>query len=264
MLHVSISAETLFHIGPLSVTNALLTTWLTIIILTIIAWLSTKHLEQIPNSKLQNIFEMIIEFFLDLVNSVVGSEKTRKFFPFITTLFIYILFMNWIELVPGVGTIGIKPQTTPPAIHENTQNTEINTPTTEEHFTPIFRAGTADLNTTLALSLITMITIQYYGIKYVGIKAHVKKFINFSSPMNFLLGILELVSEFAKIISFSFRLFGNLFAGEILLAVTLFLIPFFVPIPFLAIEIFVGLIQAFVFAMLTLVFLNLATEKQTH
>lgn len=138
---------------------------------------------------------------------------------------------------------------------------------TEHHVAPmLFRAATADINTTLALALVSVIFAQYFGLKKLSL-GYLKKFINFSSPIMFVVGILELVSEFAKIISFAFRLYGNVFAGEVLLAVIIFLTPIFVPIlplPFYGLEVFVGFIQALVFSMLSLVFFNMATQSHDH
>ena len=127
-------------------------------------------------------------------------------------------------------------------------------------FVPIFRPGTADLNTTFALSLISVFLIQYFGFKYLSF-SYFKKFINFSNPINFYVGILETISEFARIISFAFRLFGNIFAGEVLIVVIAYLTKVLVPVPFYGLEIFVGFIQALVFTMLSLVFYNMATAK---
>jgi F-type H+-transporting ATPase subunit a len=218
------------------------------LILFILVWAGTRNIYLIPKSLGQNLWEIFLEFFSELTESISGHTKARQFFPLIFTLFIFILTLNWLGLLPGVGTIGLN--------HLDESG--------YLEFTPVFRAGTADLNTTLALAIVAMIAVQYYAVKYIGFKGHLGKFINFSNPINFFVGILELISEFAKVISFAFRLFGNIFAGEVLLAVMAFLIPVLIPVPFLGLEIFVGLIQAFVFAMLTLVFLTLATEKQGH
>ena len=129
-----------------------------------------------------------------------------------------------------------------------------------EVFVPLFRGPTADLNTTLALAIFSVLMIQYYGVKHLG-KAYLKKFFDFSNPINTFVGFLELISEFSKIISFSFRLFGNIFAGEVLLTVIAFLVPFIAPLPFLGLEIFVGFVQALVFMMLSLVFISMATTS---
>ncbi len=125
-------------------------------------------------------------------------------------------------------------------------------------FVPLLRAATADLNLTLALGLISVICVQFFGVAYLHL-GYFSKFFNFSSPLGFIIGILELVLECAKVVSFAFRLFGNIFAGEVLLVVISFLIPVVAPMPFYGLEVFVGLIQALVFAMLSLVFMNMAT-----
>ncbi len=284
MLHVSIAAEPLFNIGPLVVTNALLTSWLSLGVLALLAWLGSRSVKLVPEKSSQMIWEMAVEFFEDLTASIAGSEKAKRFFPLGMTLFIAILFMNWTGLIPGVGTIGInRPAEVASEISgweeemgkvaetdkvmPIPQDAETGLAKEEQElteFVPLFRAGTADLNTTLALALVTMILVQYYAINYTGLKGYLGKFFNFSGPIDFFVGILELISELAKIISFAFRLFGNIFAGEVLLMVMLFLIPVVIPVPFLAMELFVGLIQAFVFAMLALVFLAIATEETHH
>ena len=128
-------------------------------------------------------------------------------------------------------------------------------------FIPLFRGSTADLNTTLALALIAVVSIQYFGIRDLKL-AYFKKFINLSNPIMFFVGILELISEVSKIISFAFRLFGNMFAGEVLLTVIGSLVPIIAPLPFPGLEIFVGFIQALVFSMLTAVFLSMAVSVQ--
>jgi F-type H+-transporting ATPase subunit a len=122
-------------------------------------------------------------------------------------------------------------------------------------------SNTADLNTTIALAIISVVYVQYVGIKIMGAKSHIGKFITFASPIAFFVGILEIVSEFSRILSFAFRLFGNIFAGEVLLAVVSFLIPFGASFPFLLLETFVGLIQALVFAMLSAVLFRLAVSE---
>src|SRR3989344_5814557 len=237
MLHISIAAEPLFNIGPLIVTNSLLTTWVTMALVIFLVVKTTKKLSVVPASAEQNLWEMIIDFFEDLTVTVSGQQKARIFFPLVTTFFLFILSMNWIGLLPGVGTIGkeipinhgdsnsgaqtsnqpfelVKPSY---ALEDSKKNIGFEEQETE--LIPFLRAGTADLNTTLALALIAMAAIQFYAVKYVGWKDYLTKFFNFSGPIEFFVGILELISEFAKIISFAFRLFGNIFAGEVLLVV---------------------------------------------
>jgi len=238
-MEISLAAEKIAHIGALPVTNSMLLSWIASIMLTIFAYLSTKQMSSIPQG-IQNFFETVIELLFNTANSVLDDEEaTKKYFPFVATLFIFIIANNWLGLIPGVGTIGI---------HEIKEGHEV--------LVPIFRAGTADLNTTLALAITTMIAVQVVGVAALGTFKYAKKFFNFKGPIDFFVGILELMSEFSKIISFSFRLFGNVFAGEVLLTVIAFLLPLIAPLPFFFLEIFVGFIQALVFTMLALVFIK--------
>lgn len=240
-MHISITAEHLFDLGPLSVTNSILTTFVVVATLGIIAIIGTRRLKAVP-SGFQNVAEFAIESLLKLTTNITKDEKfSRKIFPLIATFFIFILFNNWFGLIPGVGTIGFH------EVHNG-----------KEAFVPLFRAGTADLNTTLALGLIVVTLTQVFGIAALGALNYGKKFVNFSSPVGFFVGILELVSEFVRIIAFAFRLFGNVFAGEVLLVVMSALVPYVLPTPFYALEIFVGFIQALVFTMLALVFFSMA------
>lgn len=240
MIHISLAAETVGYIWGLPVTNALLTTWIVMGLVIAFSCIATRRLALIPGN-IQSVTEIAIDGLRDLFESIL-HERYRTFFPLLATLFIFIILVNWSGLVPGVGTIGI--------FHG-------------EEFTPLFRSGTADLNTTIALALISVATIQLTGLKTLGF-AYLKKFLNVTNPINFFVGILELVSEVSKIISFAFRLFGNIFAGEVLLTVIAFLIPLIAPLPFLGLELFVGFIQALVFSMLTSVFLLLAMSKEGH
>ncbi len=210
-------------------------------ILVISAYLSTRKMELVPKGA-QNFIEIIIESLYNLITSVTGNEKeSRRFFPLVSTIFLFVLLSNWLELVPGTGSIGI-----------------LETGPGGGKIIPLFRAGSADLNFTLALAIISVFSIQYFGIISLGIFKYGKKFINFKTPILFFVGILELIGEIAKIVSFSFRLFGNIFAGEVLLLVISFLAPYIVPLPFYFLEVIVGIIQAFIFSMLTLVFLKMA------
>lgn len=275
--HISIAAEPLFSVGSLVITNSIFTSLLVSAILitfAIVARISLKKTNK--PSGLQNFAEWIVEALIGLVNSITNNDrKTKEFLPWVASFFLFILLNNWLGLFPGVGTIGItvdESGETHAALQTQlvsipTQqtyaatNTEETTLKTEPQstFVPIFRPGTADLNTTLALALLTVFLIQFYGVKHLGL-SYFKKYINFSSPIMFFVGILELVSEVSKIISFAFRLFGNIFAGEVLLVVISFLLPLVAPLPFYGLEVFVGFIQALVFAMLSLVLYNLATH----
>ena len=238
-MNISLAAEPVFYFLGLKITNSLLATWMVMGLLIGLAYFLGKKIKTIPKG-FQNLFEMIFEAFLGLTESVAGN-KSRLFFPLTFTLFLFILISNWFGLLPFVGSLGF---------HEEIHGKEI--------FVPLLRAATSDLNTTLALALISLTAIQYYGVKHLHL-FYFKKFFDLGSPIKFFVSLLELISEFSKILSFSFRLFGNIFAGEVLLMVIAFLLPFIGPLPFFGLELFVGFVQALVFGMLTLVFLNVAT-----
>jgi len=244
-LHISVAPEPIFHIGDFAVTNSLLTSLVVMVILLLIAW-KVKSQTDNPLKKRSSFFivmEMAIEGLYNFFKNIAG-DKVDKIFPLLMTFFLFIILGNWIGLLPGVGSVGF---------YEHGEHGDI--------FVPYFRSPNADLNTTLALALISVSVTQYLSITTLGIKTYIGRFINIKNPINFFVGILELISEFAKVLSFSFRLFGNIFAGEVLLAVMVFLIPLFVPVPFLALEVFVGFIQALVFTMLTTIFIVVATEE---
>ncbi len=244
-LHISITSEKLFTLwGVLPVSNSLLTSWIVMGLLLIFSLLATRRLARVPGN-LQSIAEIIVDGIRTLFGAVL-HEKVTVFFPLLATLFIFIVGMNWIGLLPGVGSIGLRM-----------------TVEGHEKFVPLFRPGTADLNTTLALAVVAVLSIQYYGVAALGIE-YPKRFINFKSPIYFFVGVLELAGEFTKVISFAFRLFGNIFAGEVLLTVIAFLMPVLVPLPFMGLELFVGFVQALVFSMLTAAFLAQATSPATH
>ena len=277
---VFIAAEPIFYIGSFAVTNALLTTWIVMIILIVVALITTRHypknLDDAPNSELVpkgfgNFIEMMIEGLYGFTKSVAGRWVT-KFFPIVMTIFLFIVISNWIGLLPGVGSIGWMehPQATKTegrVAHGIIMTAEPAPPGEGVVIVPFFRAPSTDLNFTLALALVAVFMAQYFGVKAQKL-GYFKKFFDVSgfkqgAGMGVILvfvGLLELVSEFARIISFSFRLFGNVFAGEVLLLVLAFLVPYIVSLPFYALEGFVGFIQGFVFFMLALVFFTLATQ----
>lgn len=245
-LHISLAAEPLFHLGSFPVTNSMIASLGAAGVLGIVARAISRSIKPVPG-KLQNVAEVVVQWLLDLMDNVTNDRaQTKKFFPFVATIFLFILTMNWMGLLPIFGTIGLN---------------EIDHG--EKVFVPLLRAGTADLNMTVAIAMISVILIQVFGVMYIGIKKHLRKYFNPNPSMTFV-GLIELVSEFTKIISFSFRLFGNVFAGEVLLLVISTLVPVIAPVPFYLLEIFVGLIQAFVFALLTLVFLKIAATAEEH
>ncbi len=240
--HISLKAESILHLPGFDVTNSLLLSVIVLVCLGIAAFVLRRKLTLVP-AMAQNAAEMFLEGTLGLMDSVLGRRAlSEKYLPVVATIFLFVLCSNWIGLLPGVGSFTIA---TP------------HSPTT-----PLLRAPSADLNFTLGLAVLAVTITHIFGIAAIGIKSHAHKFFNFSNPINFFVGILELVAEFAKMISFSFRLFGNIFAGEVLLIIVAFLAPYVVPLPFLFLEVFVGLVQALIFAMLTLVFL--AGSITTH
>ena len=253
-------AEPIFHIGSFQVTNALLTSWLAVILLVIIAVLLRRKLKEVP-SGLQNFFEIILDGALGLCDQVTGSrEITTKVFPLAISVFFFILINNWLGILP-FGGLGL-----------------IERSSEKSAFIPFVRSGTADINTTLALSLMAVIGANIFGIVSIGIWKTFNKYINLKAlagvvtkvrkepttviiaPVTFFVGLLELIGELAKVASLSFRLFGNVFAGEVLLLSMSAILAYGLPIPFLFLEIFVGAIQAFIFAILILVYFTIAAQ----
>ncbi|MCX6721618.1 MAG: F0F1 ATP synthase subunit A [Candidatus Staskawiczbacteria bacterium] len=241
---ISLKAQEIFSIGSVSITNGLLLAMLVSLILIIFAVIFRKKIKLVPG-KVQSVVEMGVEALLNLMSSVLGSmEAAERYFPLIATIFIFILASNWLGLLPGVGSFVLR--------HGSES-------------APFLRSPAADLNFTLALAVMSVLVTNFFGIVVLGTFTHLKKFLNFSNPLNFFVGILEFLSEISRIISFSFRLFGNIFAGEVLLSIMFFLLPYIVPVPFMMLEIFFGMIQAFIFAMLTLVFLSSSiTSHEEH
>ncbi|MFA6006637.1 MAG: F0F1 ATP synthase subunit A [Candidatus Paceibacterota bacterium] len=240
MPEISLKAEELFHIGSLPITNTYLVSFLALFGLVVVGMILNEKIK-LSVGWLQNIVEVVLEALLELMESVLGSrEAAEKYLPLIATIFLFVITSNWLGLLPGMGSI---------LFH------------TEEGIVPLLRSPASDLNFTLAIAISSVVAANLLGMIKLGFFGHLGKFFNFSDPINFFVGILELVSEFAKVVSFSFRLFGNVFAGEVLLTIVAFLVGYIVPLPFMFLEIFVGFIQAFVFAMLTLVFLGLHTTS---
>ncbi|MBI4836063.1 MAG: F0F1 ATP synthase subunit A [Candidatus Abawacabacteria bacterium] len=245
-LPISLAAEPVFMLGSFAITNALLTNVILAIILLSMLYLFPQRTSYIPE-QLQNFCELVYEQLLNLVESVIDNKKViSDVLPIVATFFVYIVTSNWLGLVPGIGSIGIY------EMHDG-HNT----------FIPLLRGSNSDLNQTIVLGFISIFAIQWYGFKYQGLQ-YFKKFFNLSNPIYTFVGLLELLSEIVKIFSFAFRLYGNIFAGEVLLIVVSGLSPFLAPVPFLGLELFTGLIQALVFTMLTVVFLRTATESHVH
>lgn len=236
-MDISLKPEIIATFLGIPVSNSLILSFLTSLVLVGGGYLAVKSLQIVPG-KLQNGVELVVEGILDFFAGALGNrEQAKKFFPLVASFFLFILLNNWIGVLPGTGSL-------------------------EFHGVPLFRSANSDLNTTFALAIVSVIAIQWYGIKKLGFFKHISKFFAFTKgPIPFFVGILELIAEFAKVLSFAFRLFGNIFAGEVLLLIIMTLVPLVAPLPFFALEFFVGFIQALVFAMLTLIFLKIATEE---
>lgn len=254
----ALAAEPLFHVMNFPVTNSLLNAWISVALFCLIAFVASRRKSIVPHG-MHNLIEAVVEGLLGEVQKVTGDRKRAlMFFPVCATLFLYILVNNWLGLLPGTGTIGW---------------------TSGEEFLPLFRPAAADLNFTLAIAVFSVLLVQFVGIRATGIMNYVSKFVNIRgiflaipkgptavlvAVIEFGVGLIEIVSELAKVLSLSLRLFGNVFAGEILIGVMMSLFAFVVPIPFMFLEILVGAIQATVFSILVLAFLTVATEAHGH
>jgi F-type H+-transporting ATPase subunit a len=294
-LHISLAAETLFHIGPIPVTNSMLVMFVVMALILIVFSYLARTAQAVPG-RAQGVAELIVEFLLNLVESTAGKRIGRRIFPLVAGLFIFILFSNFTGLLPGVGTITVdKEETAAHADEDETLHVEASPEATaadhavngaeEDHDTaaattagdsgdhgdgeeaehaapvPILRPPTADLNMTLAMSLLTFTVVQVAGVSAHGFVGRIK---HMADPP-FLFPI-EVISELSRIISLSARLFGNVFAGEVLLgvmyamsaAIKVALIPVLFPVVFIGLEVLFGTIQALVFALLTLIYIYLA------
>jgi len=258
-------SEPIAHIGNFIITNSLMTSGLALLIVLFLVFIIRRGLKQVPTG-LQNVLEMIIEGFLDIFDGVTGSrKKSLKFAPIVLALFFFILINNWMGLLPGVGSIG-----------------QIVQSGNEKLFIPYLRGATADLNTTLALATLGVVLSHIFGVLALGWWKYLNKFINIKAileipgkvrkdpmvllvnPIKAFVGLIEIIGELAKVASLSFRLFGNVFAGEVLLASMSAILAYGIPIPFLFLEVLVGLIQALIFAMLVLTYLTISTTAEEH
>lgn len=262
-------AEPILHVGNFTITNSLIMSWITVAILVtffVAAGKKAKKNKSKAPKGVHNFFEIILDQALSMGDSVTGErKKTLKFLPIVLALFLFILTNNWLGLLPGVGTIGFV---------ENAEHGKV--------FVPLLRGATADLNTTLAIGLFAVVMSHIFGVITVGAWSHFNKFVNLKAvaqigkkfrkdpaiimvnPIKIFVGLIEIVGEIAKIASLSLRLFGNIFAGEVLLASMMALIAFILPLPFMFLEIIVGIVQALVFAILTLAFMSIATTSEEH
>ncbi len=242
-IHIALSAEKIASIFSLDISNTLLSAWLSIAVLLILAFWLRKKLAMIPG-RFQALVEALFEYVLNYMEEVLENKRlARRLFPIIMTIFLFVLVSNWAEHLPFFETVKIHGA---------------------EGEVALFKTATADLNTTLALAIVSFFTVEILGVASVGLWKYLGKFINFSSPLNFAIGLIELISELARLIAFSFRLFGNILAGQVLLLVVKYFVPYLVPVPLMAFELFVGFIQAAIFALLTLYFVKLAIMDPEH
>lgn len=241
-LHITLAAERLFYVlGFFPITNSTLAIWLVMAVLIVTGLVVGRKASILPG-KIQNVFEMLFEYLLDMMEKTLNSRALAlRYFPLIATIFLFILTANWLHFVPVFGTLLINDH---------------------GHMVPLFHGVNADLNTTLALALISFFVIEISGILTLGFLKYGSKFVNFSGGvMGFIVGVLELIGNLARLVSFSFRLFGAIFAGEVLLLVIGTFVPLLVPVPLMAFEVFIGLLQAAIFAILTLAFIKIAIEE---
>lgn len=232
-IHVVLKAEELWNIAGFPITNSLIMTWITMAVLIVFALLMRNRLALIPG-KLQAGIEWLFQGVLDYMAETLESDKlARRFFPLIMTIFLFVLVANELAFLPGIGSILVGD-------------------------IPLLRPASADLNMTLALAVISFFTIEITGVAVLGFFKYAGKYVNFRSLVDFIVGIIELISNVGRLVSFSFRLFGNVFAGEVMIVVAMFFAAYLLPLPLMAFEVFVGFIQAVVFAMLTLFFIKLA------
>ncbi len=232
----TLAPEIIFYIGSFPVTNTILNTILVDFIIVLSVLFIHKKITKLVPGVFQNIVELLVHSFYDFTETIAG-KNTSKIFPFFMTFFLFIIVANWSGLILGSGTIGLKEYDG-----------------AKEHLIPLFRNASTDMNFTLALTLISVFATHILSFRTIGIKEYLSHFFSFN-PIYLFVGILDIISEAAKLVSFSFRLFGNIFAGEMILAMIGLPYLFALPVPFLGFEIFVGLVQAVVFAMLTMVFM---------
>jgi F-type H+-transporting ATPase subunit a len=229
--------ETIFSVAGFRVTNTLLATVVADAVIVSIVFVVRKRISLIPG-KLQGSVEAVVEYLYTTSEQVAGS-RAPMIFPWVAIFFIYIAISNLLGLVPGFGTVGLW---------------------RGQAFVPLLRASTSDLNVTLALAIVSVFATHILAIRTTGLGSYLKRFFALN-PLLLFVGLMEIVSELTKFLSFSFRLYGNISAGEAVLGTMAKIFAFVVPIPFLTLEVLVGVIQALIFSLLTLAFMTILTEK---
>jgi len=246
LLHVSIKAEELFRIGPLSFTNSMVGALLASVLLLVAAWVFVRRPALVP-SRAQSLIEFPIEWMANIVSG--STSRWRGYVALVIGLFLMILVANWLGLLPGVGTIGLK--------HG-------------EELVPFVRPASADLNFTLGLAIVAFVVFVAWGVRVNGVKGYLLELVGEPRYMAPLMFPIHLISELSRLVSLSMRLFGNVFAGEVLLGTMLalttaaaFILPlaFFVPAVFLGLELLFGAVQALVFALLAMTYITMAIAE---
>lgn len=257
-IKVALAPEQLGNLWGLPITNTLLMSWAVIIILGILAYIIGRNVKLIPG-RFQTLLEWLFGFVYDYIAETLESrDMARKFFPLLLTIFLFIFTANMLEFTPGIGSVGLFHPSTGSISSLQAGSGQV------WEFTPLFRSANTDLNVTLALAIISFFVIEVAGILAIGVSKYASKFVTFRSAMGFAVGIIELFSELARLVSFSFRLFGNIFAGEVLILVVAYFVPYFLPVPLMIFEVFVGFIQAAIFSLLTLFFIKIAIAEPAH
>ena len=254
--HVELPSEGLFEVAGFPITNTLIASWFSIIVLVVLFYVCTRKMKLIPG-RLQNLAEMAAEMLLNFVEGVAGKKNARLIFPVVATIFIYVITNAYLALLPFFGTIVVTGQ--------------------EGTAVPLFRSANTDVNVPLSIAVMSFVFVEFWGMKSLGAFHYLGEFFNVGQIgrgikelfrgkvrpaitnigfgfINLFVGLLEVFSHLIRIVSFTFRLFGNMTAGEILVLVSVFLIPFIFTIPFYGLELLIGFIQAFIFAGLTLIF----------
>ena len=243
-IHISLAAERLFSLWGVPITNTVVTSVAIATLLVIVAFIFGRRLKLVPG-RAQTAVEAGFEYVFGYVEQTLGSRKlAERYFPLIATIFLFILVANVLHFFPFVGhAIGFED----PATHG---------------LAPLLRAPNTDLNTPLALAIIAFFVVEISGILTLGVLKYGSKFVNFrGGAIGFIIGLLEIIGNLARLVSLSFRLFGAIFAGEVLLLVMAVFVPYFLPVPLMAFELFIGLLQAAIFAILTLAYIKLALEE---
>ena len=236
-MDLSLTPDILGHIGGFPITNTFwVAVFLSLLLILIFTWVS-KKLKLVPGV-LQVLLETIIDGSYNLIKDTTNSKKiANRLHPFALTVFLLFLFGNLLSFVPGLSTV--------------TYND-----------IPLYRTATTDFNMVLIITMFFLIIVQMTTIVSGGLLTYFKKFLNFSSPLNFILGFFDIIGEFARLISLSFRFFGNAFAAEVLFAVLLFIFPYILPLPFMALILLSSIVQPAVFALLAMIYIQMAVVEK--